>query len=83
MGGWLDEMKIRLTQFNCYCNCLLELSMAINGRVVIIAENIWYLEERIVRQGNHKGQPGRDINTLITTIGKGREGVAAALSELG
>ena len=57
--------------------------MAINGRVVIIAENIWYLEERIVRQGNHKGQPGRDINTLITTIGKGREGVAAALSELG
>ena len=36
----------------------------------IIAGNIWYLEERIVRLGNHKGQSERGINTLITTIGK-------------
>ena len=31
VGGWLDEMKIRLTQFNCYCNCLLELSLAMTN----------------------------------------------------
>ena len=30
VGGWVGglEVIIKLTQFNCYCNCLLELSLA-------------------------------------------------------
>ena len=27
--GWLDEMKIRLTQFNCCCNCLLDVEQCL------------------------------------------------------
>ena len=28
LAGWYDTVILRLTQFNCYCNCLLELSLA-------------------------------------------------------
>ena len=32
--GWLEELKIMLTQFNCNCNCLLELSSAIQTYLI-------------------------------------------------